>query len=77
MIITYARGHKIYFKDGEWFYFDNNEKWQDQRPCKKCGKFPTEEGFDYCLGYIKGATSPCCGHGIENPYIIKEGNNEK
>ena len=53
------------------------KKWQDQRPCKKCGKFPTEEGFDYCLGYIKGATSACCGHGIENPYIIKEGNNEK
>lgn len=30
---------------------------------------PTKEGYDACLGYIKGAKSACCGHGIEEPYF--------
>ena len=53
MVTSYARGHKIYFKNGKWFYLDNNEEYKDQRPCAKCGHFPTKEGYDYCLGYIK------------------------
>lgn len=43
----------------------------DSRPCKRCGRMPTKEGYDACLGYIKGAKSACCGHGIEKPYILK------
>ena len=42
MIISYSRGHKIYYKNG-WFYLDNNKKLDKFRECKKCGKKPTKE----------------------------------
>jgi hypothetical protein len=31
---------------------------------------PTKEGYDACLGYIEGAKSACCGHGVEEGYIV-------
>lgn len=71
MVISYSRGHKIYFKNGKWFYADNNEEYKDQRPCARCKHFPTKEGYDYCLGHIDNVISACCGHGIEKSYIIK------
>ena len=41
-----------------------------ERPCKRCGCSPTKEGYDACLGYIEGATSACCGHGVEKGFIM-------
>jgi hypothetical protein len=38
----------------------------------KCGKMPTPEGYDACLGYIDGVISACCGHGVEKQILIKE-----
>ena len=75
MVKSYSRGHEIYFKNEKWYYIDNNEEYKDQRPCKKCGHYSTKEGYDYCLGYIEGVTSACCGHGVEKPYV-KEIKNE-
>ncbi len=72
MITSHQRGHVIYFKNSQWFYLDNNEPAQKERPCKRCGHMPTIEGYDACLGYIKDAVSACCGHGIEKPILIKE-----
>jgi hypothetical protein len=72
MITAHKRGHQIYFKDGEWFYLDNDESATKDRPCKRCGKLPTKEGYDSCLGHIEGAVSACCGHGVEEPILIKE-----
>ena len=70
-ISSYIHGRKIFWvKDAEaWFYFDNGESADIERPCKRCGRLPTPEGYDACLGYIKGAESACCGHGVTEPFI--------
>lgn len=68
----YLRGHEAHFNGKDWFYLDNSEPVTD-RPCIRCGKTPTPEGHDACLGYIKGATAACCGHGIEESYVKHEG----
>ena len=70
MIKSYSRGHEIYFNKDQWLYCDNNEPIDEYRPCKRCGRIPTLEGYDACLGYIEGAISACCGHGVEEPYIV-------
>jgi hypothetical protein len=44
----------------------------EERPCTRCGKSPTPEGYDACLGFIEGAKAACCGHGIETGYIAWE-----
>lgn len=70
MVKSHSRGWEIYFDGKQWRYIDNNTLLDKNRPCKRCGKPPTKEGYDACLGSIKGATSACCGHGVEKPYII-------
>ena len=74
MTITYTRGHKIFYDsfDGIWKYWDDNTPCDHERPCKKCGKMPTPEGYDACLGYIEGASSACCGHGVSKPILMKK-----
>ena len=75
MIISYSRGWEIYYDIDEevWRYSDNDQIHDDSRPCKRCGRMPTKEGHDACLGYIDGVIAACCGHGVEEPYVIKEG----
>ena len=70
MITTIIRGHPVFFKNDKWYYYDTKKEIDPNRPCKKCGKPPTEEGFDSCIGYIEGATSACCGHGVEKQVIL-------
>jgi len=74
MITSYSRGHKIYYNTDtkKWHYLDDDSECKGERPCKKCGRYPTKEGYDACLGHIDGAISACCGHGVEEPYVIKE-----
>ncbi|MBA7478834.1 hypothetical protein ES707_14262 [subsurface metagenome] len=67
---SYQRGHKIKWHKNRWIYSDNGESIEIERPCKRCGKMPTKEGYDACLGYIKGARSACCGHGLEKGFIL-------
>lgn len=68
------RGHKIVWKEKGWFYADTNEPADDSRPCIYCGRYPTEEGFDACLGKIEGCIAACCGHGDPSrAYVLKEG----
>jgi hypothetical protein len=62
------RGHRVHF-DGVWRYEDGTPA-PDDRPCTRCGEPPTPEGYDACLGYIEGARSACCGHGVTEPYIL-------
>lgn len=83
MVTSYHRGHLIYYNDltSTWNYSDDNSictKYDKkgnsiitERPCKKCGKEPTKEGYDNCLGYLDGVVSACCGHGVEKPYILR------
>jgi len=69
MTTSFARGNEIYFKNNKWFYLEDNTVFDDSKPCKKCRKYPTKEGFDACLGHIEDATAACCGHGSEEDYI--------
>ena len=58
MVKAYSRGHEIYFDGKDWRYSDNNAINDDSRPCKKCGRMPTNEGYDACLGYLDGVLFP-------------------
>jgi len=74
MVYSWTRGHEIIYKKGNWYYVDTGELADYERPCKKCGRMPTKEGYDACLGYIENAISACCGHGVHDPILIlKEG----
>ena len=77
MIEAQSRGWTIVLvgKD-KWIYEDNNEPFVNNpikpRPCKKCNRLPTKEGYDACMGHIEGATSVCCGHGVSRPILMME-----
>lgn len=70
---TTSKGHIIEIrieslkKDPEYYYYDNGEKVDNSkpRPCIKCGKMSTKEGYDACLGELPGVKFACCGHGDE------------
>jgi hypothetical protein len=71
----HSRGHTIVFDYDlyKWLYEDDLTPLDDfDRPCKKCGRPPTEEGYDACIGFVEGMTSVCCGHGVANPIMMKE-----
>ena len=75
MITTYHRGHFIEydFSSEQWLYSDDKTPITVERACIRCGRFPTPEGFDACLGYIPGVKSACCGHGVSEPIEIYNG----
>ena len=72
MITSFSRGNLIKYIDGIWKYEDGTPLNQEERPCARCGKMPTSEGYDACLGYIEGATSACCGHGVGKKMVMYE-----
>ena len=67
---AHVRGHEIYWDGETWRYSDDDSLYKDNRPCKRCGKMPTVEGYDACLGKIDGAIAACCGHGVEEPSVM-------
>lgn len=70
MVKSHDRGHEIYYDGENWRYRDDNSVANHERPCIRCGKTPTQDGCDACLGHIEGATHACCGHGVEDKYVI-------
>jgi hypothetical protein len=72
MVTGHHRGNKITYTNDQWLYEDGVSITQEERPCTRCGRMPTPEGYDACLGHIEGATAACCSHGIGEPYIIYE-----
>ena len=72
MATGYLSGNKIVYIDGEWLYADTMTIADESRPCVRCGKMQTKEGYDACLGYIEGALSACCGHGVHKPILEME-----
>jgi hypothetical protein len=73
-ITSYSRGWEIYYDGKDWRYSDNNQIHDDSRPCKRCGRMPTADGHDACLGYIDDAIAACCGHGVADFYVITNQN---
>jgi len=69
---SYSRGHSIIWADGAWRYEDTFTPVaiEGERPCWRCGRMPTVEGYDACLGHIDGVTAACCGHGREQPFEV-------
>lgn len=70
MVKSFSRGHEIFWDGAYWRFIDTGAIDDGARPCKRCGKSPTPEGYDACLGHIPGVMSACCGHGVEQPYIV-------
>lgn len=67
---AFVYGHECEWDGREWIYADTRESADGHpRPCPQCGKLPTPEGYDACLGHIPGAASACCGHGKFCGYI--------
>lgn len=71
-VTGYQRGHLIEydFDNERWLYADDKSPISVERPCIKCGRLPTPEGYDACLGYMPNVKSACCGHGVENPILL-------
>ena len=81
MIYCFRRGHKVVIRNvrlenGIWlfdeYYADDYSLADYDRPCIKCGRMPTKEGYDACLGYLIGVKFACCGHGVEKGYVKYE-----
>lgn len=68
---AYSRGWPTKYRNGQWVYSDTLEPDDGSRPCRRCGRGPTKDGHDACLGKIEDATSACCGHGAEKPYSVR------
>ena len=50
MVKSFSRGHEIYWDGERWWYADDGTIYNDKRPCKRCGRHPTPEGYDACVG---------------------------
>ncbi len=71
MTTAYIFGYKSYWDGEVWRFLDTNEEAEHStRKCPKCKKPPTKEGYDPCLGKLKGVTAACCGHGVKKKIII-------
>ena len=67
---SHKRGHEIIYNGDQWQYSDTGEPAEEERPCKRCGRMPTPEGHDACLGKLPGVGAACCGHGVDDAYAI-------
>ena len=66
----FRRGHLVIYDldKKKWLYDDTKKPPTMERPCKRCGKSPTPEGHDACLGILPGVKFACCGHGVTRIY---------
>jgi len=69
------RGNDIEYDESidKWVYCADKTAIPDslyEYPCGFCGKKPTAEGHDACLGTLIGVMNACCGHGnTEEAYV--------
>ena len=52
-------------------YLDGTFLGEGKKPCARCGRFPTAEGHDACLGVLDGVLNACCGHGSEDSAYVE------
>jgi hypothetical protein len=75
---AYYRGHPVVCLEGEACerYANDLSPTVDpdgvglERPCVSCGLTAAPDGPDPCLGTLPGVVSACCGHGVEEPYVL-------
>ena len=73
--IAYIRGNRVTLINSDkniWIYDDGIQtdlEVDKALPCGRCGKPPTKEGHDTCLGTLPEIWNACCGHGHDVPYI--------
>ena len=82
MVHAYYRGHPVVFDEDAWVwrYEDTREPAEPnhERPCPKCHKMATPEGYDACIGFVPGYKSICCGHGVTEPiWVTDDGDKER
>jgi hypothetical protein len=41
-----------------------------ERPCVQCGLLAAPDGPDPCLGMLPDVKAACCGHGVDEPYVL-------
>jgi hypothetical protein len=74
---AYIRGTRAVYRFKRWRWAEPPYEYIPvdlvKLPCTRCGRPPTREGYDACVGHVEGATSVCCGHGVEPPIIMGEG----
>ena len=65
------RGHATLIEGERWRFEDTGEPTVgSDRPCGRCGQYPSEEGHDACLGTLPGVMNACCGHGdVPEAYV--------
>lgn len=68
---AFQRGHPIVYLGHRWVYADDGSSISVERPCVRCGRMPTEEGYDACLGHLPNVRAACCGHGVEPGYALE------
>lgn len=70
-VTCFIRGHLArYDNEAELWRDDNGAPADVDRPCAHCHQPPTPEGHDPCLGTLPGVVSACCGHGVEDAYVV-------
>jgi len=67
-----SRGHDVIYDEvsEQWVYEDDLSSASYERPCIRCGKMPTADGHDACIANLPGVINACCGHGIDEPYVM-------
>lgn len=73
MVSSKYKGHEIIEKEGVWIFKDSGKLVSENVwcKCKHCGKDPTKEDHDGCLGTLPGLMNACCGHGEENEAYVQ------
>jgi hypothetical protein len=74
----YFRGHLVVCLEGEDCerYADDLTPTVDEarasveRPCVQRGLLAAPDGPDPCLGMLPDVKAACCGHGVDEPYVL-------
>jgi hypothetical protein len=75
---SYFRGHPVVCFAGEACerYADDLTPTVDEagasveRACVQCGLLAAPDGPDLCLGMLPDVKAACCGHGVDEPYVL-------
>ena len=71
---TFIRGHKAFYdeKSGKWKFYEQSKNTENE-VCPRCCQPHIQTDCDYCMKPLRDCnyiTSACCGHGVQNGYIV-------